>query len=244
MKRHVLLTALIAGSFAFGAGALAQPKDTGKDQPKKDTQPSTEKKMDKKDSKAPEHAKLGDKAPEFSLTDLDGKTWTLSELTKQKKVVVLEWYNPECPYSGKKHYQNHQTMNDTAAAYKDKNVVFLSVNSGAADKTGNKADNQKKAKEYKINHPVLLDTTTKVAAAYQAKNTPTMYIIGADGTLVYWGAIDDDSSAENVGKVNYVKKALDEVLAGQTVTTAQTKPYGCHVESSEKGADTSVRLDV
>lgn len=226
MKRHVLLTALIAGTFALSGAALAQ-NSTGKEQPKKTTQPHTDK--DHAAHKMHEKAAIGEKAPNFTLTDLDGKTWTLADLTKEKKIVVLEWFNPECPYSGQKHYKNHHTMMDTAHAYKDKGVVWLTINSND-NKTGSKERNEQARKDWKIDHPILLDTTGNVGRAYQAKNTPTMYIINADGILAYWGAIDNDDSADTVGKVNYVSKALDEIIAGQTVTTTKTKPYGCNVK--------------
>lgn len=248
MKRSVLLAAIIAGSMAFSGGALAQQtKDstTTKEQPKKDTSaPKADKSKEKDKEKAKDHAhakaKIGEQAPDFTLTDLDGKTWTLSELTKQNKVVVLEWFNADCPYSGEKHYKKHQTMQNTAKAYKDKGVVWISI-AANNNKTGSKERNEQARKDWKIEHPIVLDTTGDTTRAYEAKNTPTMYIISADGTLVYAGAIDNDDSADNVGKVNYVSKALDEVLAGQTVTESKTKAYGCNVKpvppKSDKHAD-------
>jgi peroxiredoxin len=234
MKRNVLLSAVLSGTIALTGIALAQPtkdKEQPKEQPKKETTKDTGKHADHA------KAKIGEKAPDFTAMDTDGKTVSLADLTKQKKIVVLEWFNPECPYSGVKHYKDHHTMQDTAKKYKDKGVVWLSVASND-NKTGSKERNAEAKKEWKIDHPILLDTTGDMARAYDAKNTPTMYIITADGTLAYWGAIDNDSSAENVGKVNYVAKALDEILAGQTVTEAKTKPYGCNVKpAAPKGKE-------
>lgn len=222
MKRNLLLSALIAGSLAFTGTALAQ--DTGG----KEKTKQADKAHDQDHAKA----KLGEKAPDFTLTDTEGKTWTLSELTKQKKIVVLEWFNAECPYSGEKHYKNHKTMQDTAKAYKDKGVVWISVASND-NKTGSKERNEQARKDWKIEHPIVLDTTGDVARAYQAKQTPTMYIINTDGVLAYWGGIDNDKSADKVGKVNYVAKALDEIIAGQTVTEAKTPAYGCSVKPAK-----------
>jgi peroxiredoxin len=222
MKRHVLLSALIAGTLAFSAGALAQES-----QPKKDTTT----KVEKEHKHSHDKAQVGEKAPDFTLTDLDGKKWTLSELTSQKKIVVLEWFNPECPYSGVKHYENNQTMQDTAKKFKDKNVVWVCINSND-NKTGSKERNDQARKDWKIEHPILLDTTGDVARAYNAKNTPTMYIINAEGVLAYAGAIDNDSSGGKVGDVNYVEKALQQIVAGETVTEPKTKAYGCQVKAA------------
>lgn len=233
MKRNLLLSAVIAGSIAFSGAAFAQGTGTTKEQPKKDAAKGDHGHDHKHEGGK---AKIGEKAPDFTLTDTDGKTWSLADLTKQKKVVVLEWFNADCPYSGEKHYKNNHTMQDTAKAYKDKNVVWISVASND-NKTGSKERNAQAKKDWKIEHPIVLDSTGDVARAYDAKNTPTMYIIAADGTLAYWGGIDNDSSADNVGKTNYVAKALDEVLAGQTVTESKTKPYGCSVKPAKSKSD-------
>ena len=168
-------------------------------------------------------AKIGQMAPDFSLQDQNGKTVKLSDL--KGKTVVLEWFNQGCPYVVR-HYKT-KTMIETANKYKDKDVVWLAINT-----TGKSAeDNKTTAQSWGIEYPILNDTTTQVAQQYGAKTTPQMYIIDKDGKLVYNGAIDDDSSAEGGNaKTNYVAKALDEVLAGKQVSTAETKPYGCGVK--------------
>ncbi|MGB7160615.1 MAG: thioredoxin family protein [Tepidisphaeraceae bacterium] len=187
---------------------------------------------DKADKAAPAAAKsadgaqVGDVAPEFSLKDQDGKTVDLASL--KGKTVVLEWFNQQCPYVVK-HYKTTKTMNTTAEKYKDKDVVWLAINT-----TGKSAEeNKETAQAWGINHPILNDTTTSVAQAYGAKTTPHMYVIDKEGKLVYKGAIDDDpsdSAAKGDKAVNYVAKALDEVLAGKPVSTTETKAYGCGVK--------------
>jgi peroxiredoxin len=234
MKFKSLFTLIAAGSICMASGAMAQP--TGDKQPTKEVKKEMkkeQKELRKEATGAMDGAKVGEKAPAFELTDSDGKKVSLADLTKQKKIVVLEWYNPECPYV-KKHHQANKTMSETAKAFKDKNVVWLAVNSGKTTAE----DNNASKKTYGIEYPVLMDTDTKVAAAYGAKNTPTMYIINADGVLAYRGAIDDNPDAGTLGKKNYVKQALEQIIKGETVTEPQTKAYGCHVaygESKDSG---------
>jgi len=60
---------------------------------------------------------------------------------------------------------------------------------------------------------------------YGAKTTPHMFVIDKDGKLVYAGGIDDIKSAKN-----YVSSALDELLAGKTVSKQSSTPYGCSVK--------------
>jgi len=60
-----------------------------------------------------------------------------------------------------------------------------------------------------------------------------MYVINADQTLVYQGAIDSNSSANPAtieGATNYVREALTAVKSGSAVVTAETAPYGCSVK--------------
>ena len=170
-------------------------------------------------------AKIGQMAPDFSLQDQNGKTVKLSDL--KGKTVVLEWFNQGCPYVVR-HYKT-KTMTSTADKYKGQDVVWLAINT-----TGKSAeDNKTSAEAWGISYPILSDTSTAVAQQYGAKTTPQMYIIDKEGKLVYNGAIDDDPSADGTKgdkATNYVAKALDEVLAGKPVSTAETKPYGCGVK--------------
>jgi peroxiredoxin len=247
MKPKYLLASLVALLFV-SAPSLAQtgaqpekPKDTQPghtDEHKKDDHAKGEHKKDhdkkdKKDHEKKEHAKaeVGQAAPDFKGTDSEGKTVSLSELTSQGKVVVLQWFNPECPYV-KKHYENGaNTFNDLAAKYKDKGVVFLAVASNAKGEQGSGADTANAArKNWKIAYPILVDDSGQIGRAYGAKSTPTMVVIGKDGKVAYMGAIDDDRGPEKPGKTNYVAKALDELLAGKPVSTTTTQSYGCGVK--------------
>lgn len=227
MKRSKLsLVALVAAAgIILPAVAMSSPDQ-------KDTKPSTthtDKHQDhKKDSSKAETAKVGSMAPTFTLTDTDGKTVNLSDFSG--KIVVLQWFNPGCPFV-KKHYENGgNTFNDLNKKYGGQGVIFLAINSGAAGKEGaGKDTNASAKKDWKIEYPILLDETGKVGKMYGAKHTPEMYIINKDGTLAYHGAIDDEPG-KGLGKTNYVAKALDEILAGNKVTTTETKPYGCSVK--------------
>ena len=173
---------------------------------------------------AGEGVSVGEAAPDFTLADSAGNQVSLSQF--EGKVVVLEWLNPDCPFV-KRHYKAG-TMKDLATKYGGEGVVWLTVNStnymdGAANAKF-KADND-------LPYTILVDQSGDVGHLYGAKTTPHMYIIDGSGTLVYIGAIDDDPRG-NKGEpaVNYVAVALDEVLAGKSVTNAETKPYGCSVK--------------
>jgi len=181
-------------------------------------------KHDKHDGKHGSAA-VGQAAPQFSLEDQDGKVVNLSDL--KDKVVVLEWFNNECPYVVK-FYKNGD-MNKWADAYKGKGVVWLAINS---TKGKTNADNKKVAGDWNVSRPVLNDANGMAGHAYGATNTPHMFVINK-GQIAYMGAIDDKRSpnSDDIGGAkNYVAKALDEILAGQSVSEPDTKAYGCSVK--------------
>lgn len=174
---------------------------------------------------------VGAKAPDFKLTDISGKEHTLSEYTAKGQTVVLEWFSPDCPFV-KKHYRDDTgTMLAIEQDMKDQPVVWLRINSARkGHPTTGVEHNKEAAKAWGIKTPILLDESGKVGMSYNAKRTPEMYIINKDGILSYHGAIDNRSDASAPGDVNYVRNALQQVLAGETVTTTETKAYGCGVK--------------
>ena len=175
---------------------------------------------------------IGQPAPDFTLTDCSGKKVSLSDY--KGKVVVLEWVNHGCPFVAK-HYGsgNMQKLQADAAA---KGVVWLSICSSAPGKQGHMTggDASKKCAETQSAATAyLLDESGEVGKTYNAKVTPEMVVIDANGVLVYQGAIDDKKSTnpgDIAGAKNYVAAALDEVLAGKPVTTPKTEAYGCSVK--------------
>ena len=168
--------------------------------------------------------KVGDTAPDFTLPDTSGAEVSLSDF--EGRVMVLEWLNPDCPFV-QRHYKAG-TMKKLASTYGDKGVVWLTINS---TNYMDAAANAKFKVSNDLPYPILVDQTGDVGRLYGAVTTPHMFIIDDSGTLVYNGAIDDDPrGSKGEGSMNYVAAALDEVLAGKAVTTAETKPYGCSVK--------------
>jgi peroxiredoxin len=177
-------------------------------------------------------AAIGKPAPDFTLTDTTGKAHSLSQY--KGKLVVLEWVNFDCPFV-KKHYGSGN-MQKLQEKYTKKGVEWLSINSSAAGRQGNYPP--AKLNELLKSHSshasaYLIDESGKVGHMYGATATPHMFVINQAGTLVYAGAIDDRNSADEAdisSAKNYVAAALEQVLAGKPVTTAQTQAYGCSVK--------------
>jgi peroxiredoxin len=178
-------------------------------------------------------ATVGQPAPAFTLSDLEGKPRSLEEF--KGKVVVLEWVNPDCPFV-KKHYDKSGNMPALQKAAAADGVVWLLINSGAPGKQGDYDVAQAKAwlaAQKAAATAYLRDTDGKVGNAYKAKSTPHMFVINAAGILVYNGAIDSvrSANAADIEKAeNYVKAALAALKAGSEVTNPSNTPYGCSVK--------------
>ncbi|HUS73906.1 MAG TPA: redoxin domain-containing protein [Sedimentisphaerales bacterium] len=165
------------------------------------------------------------KAPGFTLSSFDGKTISLSDY--RGKIVVLEWFNYECPFV-LRHYGLPNTMVELAKKYKDKNVVWLAINS--TNRTPPEL-NIEFAEKRKLPYPILDDRSGTVGRAYGAKTTPHMYIIDEKGSIAYQGAIDNDPRGrKKQGLINYVEKALVELTNGKEVSTTDTMSYGSTVK--------------
>ena len=176
-------------------------------------------------------ASVGQPAPDFTLSDTAGKPVKLSQF--KGKLVVLEWNNPGCPFV-RKHYQgNMQALQKEVAA---QGGVWLAINSTRDDSGDYMTPAQlgRWMTEQKASPTAtLMDEDGKVGEAYAARVTPHMYIVNAQGVLVYAGGIDSIASArvDDIPKAtNYVRQAMAEIKAGKPVSVSTSRAYGCSVK--------------
>jgi peroxiredoxin len=176
-------------------------------------------------------AEVGKTAPDFTGTDINGKTVKLSDY--KGKIVVLESYNQDCPFC----HNQFQTgsMQELQKEMTDKGVIWLMVNSVNPHNSSHRTPEKARAEwaQYKMHATAWIDDGSgDIGRLYGMLTTPHMFVIDKTGMLVYDGAIDDqpDPSHDPHKAHNYVRDAVGKVLAGEKVTTAKTKPYGCAVK--------------
>jgi peroxiredoxin len=173
-------------------------------------------------------------APDFSATDINGKTVKLSDY--KGKIVVIESYNSDCPFC-----RNQYATGATQDLQKDlaaKGVVWLIVNSvnpnHPSHRTAEQA--QKEWANEKIAATAWLDDSSgAIGHLYGMKTTPHMFVVDKNGILVYDGAIDNRPDPKHDPRIarNYVREAVDALNAGKPVEVSQTKPYGCGVKYAD-----------
>ncbi|MCH8316302.1 MAG: redoxin domain-containing protein [Planctomycetes bacterium] len=174
-------------------------------------------------------AKLGEKAPNFTLTDTNGQERSLSDY--KGRIVVIEWINPECP--DVRHCYQTKAMQGAYKKVKqlDKGVAWLAVNSTQ----GTTAQaNKMWISKYDLKYPFLLDKRGMVGRLYDARRTPHMFVIDKEGVIRYTGAIDDNRLLHKRPEeiTNYVVNAVKQLVEGETLTPDSTKPYGCTIKYS------------
>lgn len=234
MKRLVPLVALLALAACDKSKAepeAKQPQAPAKGEPQTAQPEAAQPKADEPSPNAAmASAEIAKAAPDFTLADLDGNEVTLSE--HKGKTVVLEWFNPECPFV--KYAHGEGPLKGMAKTYTDKGIVWLAINSGAPGKQGHGPEvNRTAATDFSMEHPILLDPSGDVGRAYGAEKTPHVMVIDAEGTLVYRGGVDNAPMGEVDGdgeRTDLLVDALAAVEGGEAPAVAESRAYGCSVK--------------
>jgi len=168
-------------------------------------------------------AAVGDKVADFQLLDLSGKPATLKSANGLTAVIFVA---TECPVSN----AYNERMNALYKEYAAKGVHFVFVNS---NRTESAEDVRAHLTEHKLSFPVYKDPDNRLADRLNAQVTPEVYLIDASGVLRYHGSIDDARVETKVQDLR-ARKALDALLAGKPVPTAETKAFGCTIRRVNK----------
>ena len=175
---------------------------------------------------------VGETAPALQLRDTQGRAVNLADF--RGKTVVIEWFNPNCPFV-QKHYGSNN-MQSLQNKYARQGVAWLVVNSTNPSHQDYLEPSKLSERFSQLKGhatAVLMDADGKAGGAWGAKTTPHMFIVDPQGKLAYAGGIDDkrSSNPEDIKNAkNYVAVALDQLKAGKPVAENNTRPYGCSVK--------------
>lgn len=235
LRTWELAALLLAGAAGYAPAASAQAAAQVKTSESTPAAPASAAHAAKGAAKAT----LKKPAPDFTLQDLEGKPVSLRGL--RAKVVVLEWFNPDCPFVKFSHSKG--PLRELAKQLGSEHLVWLSINSGGAGKQGNGLERNRAAKsEYGIENTILLDETGAVGHLYGAEKTPHLFVIDAKGRLVYRGGLDnapmgvvDDarprSKETKPGELEpYLQKAIEDLEKKRALRLSETPAYGCSVK--------------
>jgi peroxiredoxin len=175
-------------------------------------------------------AEIGAGAPDFELHDATGRVHRLSQY--RGKLVVLEWFDPECPFVAYAYDDGPLAEMETRSAASG--IVWLSLYSTRAERTALAPSLLREFSERRrLRAPILIDPEGLVAKVYGARTTPHMFLINERGTIVYGGALDNAPMGRverASAKTNYVETAIGDLRSGHAVTTSSTRPYGSPIQ--------------
>jgi peroxiredoxin len=172
---------------------------------------------------------VGAQAPPFTAKGADGKQHSLRDYVG--KLVVLEWTNPVCPFTAVKYKSGAMQALQRYAA--SRQIVWLSIDTAAPDKAGYltpAAARVRIAQTHAAVTAFLFDVDGNIARRYGAKTTPSFFVVDRGGKLAYEGAMDDQVFADDGAGREYVKSALQDLIAGRPVQKTETQPQGCAIE--------------
>ena len=168
--------------------------------------------------------KIGGPAPDFTLPAAsDGKAVALKDLLARNKAVAIVFVATKCPVSN----AYNTRMAALGKEYAAKGIPLVGINS---NKTEPAAEVKEHAAKHDFTFPVLKDDGNKIADAYGASHTPEVFVVDSKGNLIYHGRIDETQDDPKNVKSPDLRSALDAVLAGKPVPTAQTKAFGCSIK--------------
>jgi peroxiredoxin len=168
--------------------------------------------------------KIGDAAPAWSgIQATDGKLHGLADL-KDAKLVVLVFTCNHCPVA--QGYEDRLVALQKDYQSKGVEVVAVNVNNIPDDRL---EPMKKRAEEKGFNFPYLYDVTQKMGRDYGATVTPHVFVLDKDRKIAYVGAVDDNLTVASV-KTNFLRDALDALLAGKAPPKAVTQQFGCSIK--------------
>jgi len=169
---------------------------------------------------------IGETAPDFELPDTAGASWSLSDGDGAAATVVVFTCN-HCPYA----LAWHDRIADAARDYADRGIRFLAINPNDARRYPGDSLEAMKERVAREDWPMpyLRDESQEVAHAYGAKTTPDLFVVDSGGRLRYRGAPDGDYD-DPARRAEWLRAALDAVLAGEDPAEAETRPVGCSIK--------------
>jgi thiol-disulfide isomerase/thioredoxin len=184
---------------------------------------------------------IGATAPDFHLTGVDEKVYSLASF-KNAEVLVVVFTCNHCPTA--QAYEDRLIQLTSDYANKSVAVVAINPNDPASlrldeldfsDLGDSFAEMKIRAKEKKFNFPYLYDGETETASkAYGPIATPHVFIFDKDRKLRYEGRVDDMENPFKTPTSTDARNAIDALLEHREVPVKTSKVFGCSVKWSEK----------
>ncbi|MFZ4627432.1 MAG: redoxin domain-containing protein [Blastocatellia bacterium] len=163
---------------------------------------------------------IGERPPEFELTDLDGRSHRLSEY--QGRPVLLTFHSVRCPIS--RAYT--ERLRALAGDFRPPHALEMLAINASADESDEEV--RTRMREAGLPFPVLRDRGGLLADSYGVARTPHVFLLDERGYLRYQGRIDNSHQPRGVTRQD-LREALGDILTGKPVRVAETVAMGCPI---------------
>jgi thiol-disulfide isomerase/thioredoxin len=178
----------------------------------------------------PEELPLGSPLPSVEAPLVraeDGAEVPVSDLTGERATVFVFWSN-QCPWVDK--YEDRIAALGEQVRGEGVSMVLVNANDASSFPRESLEASREKAASAGYDAVYVRDPDAALATALGASRTPHAFVFDEAQTLVYAGAVDDSpADASSVSKP-YLQQAIEAVLAGESVPTADTKAFGCMIK--------------
>ena len=171
---------------------------------------------------------LGKPAPEFrDLPGVDGRRYSLSDFKDRRALVVVFSCN-HCPYV--QAYEDR--LKTIAREYAANDIAMVAINANDVrsypDDSLEKMIERARTKQFVF--PYVRDEDQKVASAFGAECTPEVFIVDRGGAICYHGGIDDNYREPESVANPYLRRALDDIVAGRPIRVPEAPAMGCSIK--------------
>jgi len=173
--------------------------------------------------------KIGETATDFTLKNVDGTQFSLSNIKNAKGYIVVFTCN-ECPFA--KMYEDRLIALHNKYASKGYPVIAINPNSPENEKEGYAAM-QARAKEKGFPFAYLVDEGQEIYPQYGAVRTPHVFLLDAERKVKYIGTIDDNAKSAEEVKVKFLENAIMALENGTKPSPEITKAIGCPIKANK-----------
>ena len=174
---------------------------------------------------------VGNEAMNFNLKNIDGKSVSLDKYAAKAKGAIIIFTCNHCPFS--KAYEDRIIALEKKYQPMGYPVIAINPNDPVAYPDDNFENMKIRAKEKGFTFPYLVDGSQEIAKTYGATKTPHVYLIDKSegkNTIVYIGAIDDNSDDASAVKEKYLENAISALMKGTKPDPSSTKAIGCGIK--------------
>lgn len=171
--------------------------------------------------------KVGDKAPDFRLKNVDGQWVSLADYKDAKGFVVIFTCN-HCPYAVA--WEDRIIDLHRKFAPEGYPIIAINPNDPEVQPEDSETAMKMRAEEKSFPFPYLFDAGQKVFPQYGATKTPHVYLLDKDRMVRYIGAIDDNFSDAAAVEKHFLADAINALKQGNSPDPALTRAVGCSIK--------------